>query len=53
MRRLLLVAAIAALLAAAFVAFAQADPGTHHDLTAISGPGSGFVELAPTAKDGS
>jgi hypothetical protein len=49
MRRLLLVAGIAALLAAAFVAFAQADPGTQSGLTAISGQGSGFVEVAPTA----
>jgi hypothetical protein len=50
MRRLSLVAAIAALLAAAFVAFAQAEPGTHSDLTAIRGQGSGFVEISPTAK---
>lgn len=53
MQRLLLVAAaIAALLAAAFVAFAQAEPGTHSNLTAITGQGSGFVELSPTAKGG-
>jgi len=38
-------------LAAAFVGFAQADPGTHSSLTAISGQGSGFVEVAPTAKN--
>jgi hypothetical protein len=50
-RRLLLGAGIAALLAATFVAFAQAEPGTHSRLTAISGQGSGLVEVSPTAKD--
>jgi hypothetical protein len=44
-------AGIAALLSAAFAAFAQAQPGTHSDLTAISGQGSGRVELSPTAKN--
>lgn len=50
-RRLLLAAGIAALLAVAFVAFAQAQPGTHSRMTAISGHGSGFVEISPTAKN--
>lgn len=45
-------AGIAALLAAALVAFAQAQPGTHSSLTAISGQGSGLVEVSPTAKNG-
>jgi hypothetical protein len=40
-----------AVLGAAFVASAQADPGTRSELTAISGQGSGFVEVAPTAHD--
>jgi hypothetical protein len=30
---------------------AQGDPGTHSDLTAISGQGAGIVEVAPTADD--
>jgi hypothetical protein len=51
MRRVLLVAGIAALLAAAFVAFAQADPSTHHSLTAISGQGSGNIAVSPTARN--
>ena len=51
MRRSLLVAGIAALPAAAFVAFAQADPSTHHSLTAISGQGTGNVAVSPTAKN--
>jgi hypothetical protein len=49
MRRVLLVAGIAALLAAAVVGFAQADPSTHHSLTAISGQGSGNIAVSPTA----
>jgi hypothetical protein len=49
--RRLLIAVIAVLGAAAFVAFAQADPGTHSDLTAITGQGAGIVEVAPTAHD--
>jgi len=42
---------MAALLAAAFVAFAQADPSTHHSLTAISGQGSGNIAVSPTARN--
>jgi hypothetical protein len=49
--RTLLVAGIAALLAVAVVGFAQADPSTHHSLTAISGQGSGNIAVSPTAKN--
>ena len=52
MRKLLLAAICAALLAAAtFVAFAQADPITHVGLTTISGQGSGTIAFSPTAKN--
>jgi hypothetical protein len=50
-RRSLLAAGIAALTTAGFVAFAQADPSTHHSLTAIIGQGSGNIALSPTAKN--
>jgi hypothetical protein len=50
MRRLL-VAGIAALSAVAIVGLAQADPYTHHGLTAISGQGSGTIAFSPTAKN--
>ena len=49
MRKLSLVAGIAALLAVTIVGFAQADPSTHHSLTAISGQGSGNIAVSPTA----
>jgi hypothetical protein len=49
MRRFLLVAGIAALLAAGFAAFAQAEPGLQSSLTAISGQGAGHVDVSPTA----
>jgi hypothetical protein len=45
----LLTVSTAVLGAAAFVAFAQAEPGTHSELTAITGQGAGIVEVAPTA----
>ena len=48
-RRLLLVAGIPALLAVTVVSFAQADPSTHHSLTAIIGQGSGNIAVSPTA----
>jgi hypothetical protein len=52
MRRFLLAAGVASLLAAAaFVAFAQADPITHVGLTTISGQGSGTIAFSPTAKN--
>jgi hypothetical protein len=52
MRRFLLAAGIAALLAAAaFVAFARADPITHVGLTTISGQGSGTIAFSLTAKN--
>jgi hypothetical protein len=51
MRRVFLMAGVAALVAATFVAFAQADPITHVDLTAISGQGSGNISFSPTAKN--
>jgi hypothetical protein len=50
-RRFLLVAGIAVLLAAGFVAFAQAEPGLQSGLTAISGQGTGHVLVSPTAQD--
>ena len=40
-----------ALAAAVFATGAFADPGTHSELTAIAGLGTGRVELAPTAHD--
>jgi hypothetical protein len=50
MRALLLVVT-AGLSAALFSAFAHAEPGTHSDLTAISGQGAGLVEVSTTAHD--
>jgi hypothetical protein len=50
MRRFVAVG-FATALAAAFVGVARAEPGTHSQLTAISGQGSGIVEVAPTAMD--
>ena len=49
MPRLVLAAGIAALSAVTVVGFAQADPSTHHSLTAISGQGSGNIAVSPTA----
>jgi hypothetical protein len=46
-----LVAGSAALLAVTVVGFAQADPYTHHSLTAISGQGSGNIAFSPTARN--
>jgi hypothetical protein len=46
-----LLSGVAALLAAGFVAFAQAEPGLQSELTAISGQGTGHVLVAPTAED--
>jgi hypothetical protein len=40
---------IAALVGAAVVGVAQAEPGLQSTLTAISGQGSGLVEVSPTA----
>jgi hypothetical protein len=51
MRRLVLAVGSAALLAVTVVGFAQADPSTHHRLTAISGQGSGNIVLSPTARN--
>ena len=45
------VGGVAALVAAGFVAFAQAEPGTQSVLTAYSGQGTGHVLISPTAKD--
>jgi hypothetical protein len=42
---------VLALAAAVFATGASADPGTHSELTAITGQGAGRVELAPTAHD--
>jgi hypothetical protein len=41
----------AAALSTAFAVAAHAEPGLHSDLTAISGQGSGHVEVSPTGKD--
>jgi hypothetical protein len=38
-------------LAVTVVGVAQADPSTHHSLTAISGQGSGNIALSPTARN--
>ena len=40
-----------ALVAAMVAPAASADPGTHSELTAIAGHGTGRVQLAPTAHD--
>jgi hypothetical protein len=45
------VAGVAGLLAGAFVAFAQAEPRTQSELTAVSGQGTGHVLVSPTAKN--
>ena len=39
------------LAAAALAGVASAEPGTHSELTALSGQGAGRVEVAPTAHD--
>jgi hypothetical protein len=52
MRKLVVLAVFSGLLTALVIAStAFAEPGTHSDLTAISGQGVGFVEVAPTAHD--
>jgi hypothetical protein len=43
--------AVLGLVAAALAATAYAQPGTHSDLTAISGQGAGIVEVSPTSHD--
>ncbi len=50
MRSIKLLAALVAL-TASVAAVAQAEPGTHSDLTALTGQGSGIVEVSPTSKD--
>ena len=45
----LALASLALVLAAAFAGFARAEPGLQSDLTAISGQGTGHVEVSPTA----
>jgi hypothetical protein len=49
--RTLLLAGIAALLTAGFVALAQAESGPESDLTAITGQGAGHVSVSTTARD--
>ena len=51
MRRLALLAVIAALAAVVTTAAAQADPGLHSTLTAVTGQGTGHVLVAPTSED--
>jgi len=50
MRRFV-IAGFAVAVAAAFVGLARAEPGTRSQLTAISGQGTGYVLVSPTAKD--
>lgn len=50
MRKFKLLAALL-VLGASVAATAQAEPGTHSPLTAITGQGAGLVEVAPTAHD--
>ena len=51
MRRLALLAVVAALAAVVTTGAAQADPGLHSTLTAITGQGTGHVLVAPTSED--
>jgi len=52
LRKLVVLATFSGLLIMlSFGGAAFAEPGTHSDLTATSGQGAGFVEVAPTAHD--
>jgi hypothetical protein len=50
MKRLVLLVALATLAAIAAAGVAQAEPGLQSKLTAISGQGTGHVEVSPTAQ---
>ena len=50
-RTRLALAGIAVALVAAFAGLAQAEPGTQSVLVAVSGQGTGYVLVSPTAKD--
>jgi predicted secreted Zn-dependent protease len=50
MKRLVLVVVLVTLTAVGAASVAQAEPGLQSKLTAISGQGTGHVEVSPTAK---
>ena len=51
MRRIALLTVAAAIAAFVATGVAQADPGLHSTLTAVTGKGTGHVLVAPTAED--
>jgi hypothetical protein len=51
MRRIALLGVAAALAAAITTSAAQAEPGLHSTLTALTGQGTGHVLVAPTSED--
>ena len=51
MRHLALLAVVAAFAAVVATGAAQADPGLHSTLTAVTGQGTGEVLVAPTSED--
>ena len=51
MRRIVLLGVAAALAAIVATGAAQADPGLHSTLTAVTGQGTGHVLVAPTSED--
>jgi hypothetical protein len=51
MRRIVLLGVAAALAAVIATGAAQADPGLHSTLTAVTGQGTGHVLVAPTSED--
>jgi hypothetical protein len=51
MRRLALIAVATAFAAVVAIGAAQAEPGLHSTLTAVTGQGTGYVLVAPTSED--
>ena len=51
MRRIVLIGVATAIAALVVAGVAQADPGLHSTLTAVTGQGTGHVLVAPTAED--
>jgi hypothetical protein len=51
MRRIALIGVATAITALVAAGVAQADPGLHSTLTAVTGQGTGHVLVAPTAED--
>jgi hypothetical protein len=51
MRRIALIGVATAIAALVVAGVAQADPGLHSTLTAVTGQGTGHVLVAPTAED--